>query len=367
MKKINKLAIIIMLAVGISACNSTSKKEIDIADLPRVITPAALNDSINNLFINAESDSIELHSIMVLQNGNVLYEKWLNGGSPDSLHILNSVSKTFTSIAIGMAVEEGKIKLDNKLISFFPDELPHNISENLAAINIRHLLTMTCGHAKDHTYEMQQLAKENPEMDWIKQFLNYPVEYTPGEVYCYNSVGTFMLSAIIQKVTGEKLFEYLNKRLFEPLGIKGACWTETNQGINYGGWGLYLKTEDLAKVGQLLLQKGKWKGEQLISEEWVLEMSKKQVLSSPAGINSVELAKPEVIASADPDWIQGYGYQMWRCRNNAFRADGARGQYIIVLPELEAVIAITANTMDMQEEINLIWRYVLPVLENLNQ
>lgn len=138
---------------------------------------------------------------------------------------------------------------------------------------------MTCGHAIDHTYEMQRLAKEYPSMDWIKCFLNYPVEFKPGEVYCYNSVGTFMLSAIIQKATGEKLIDYLNTRLFIPLQIENAYWTENSQGINYGGWGLYLKTEDLAKVGQLLLQEGKWNGKQLISKGWITEMSKNKLIA----------------------------------------------------------------------------------------
>lgn len=365
MKRICRLVWGLMFIAGVSACSHTSETTDDAVSLARETTPPVLNDSIDRLLAKAEADSIELHSMMVLQHGKVIYEKWMNGGNPDSLHILNSVSKTFTSLAIGLAMEEGKLKLDDKLVSFFPDQLPQKVSDNLAAITVRHLLTMTCGHATDHTYEMQQLAKADPAMDWVKQFLSYPVEYTPGEVYCYNSVGTFMLSAILQKVTGEKLFDYLNKRLFEPLGIKHACWTETKQGINYGGWGLYLKTEDLVKVGQLLLQKGEWNGKRLIPAAWVQEMSKKQVDSSPAGINSVELSKSGKKASADPDWIQGYGYQMWRCRNNAFRADGARGQYILVLPDQDAVIAMTANTLNMQGEINLVWRYVLPVLNNL--
>ncbi len=118
----------------------------------------------------------------------------------------------------------------------------------------------------------------------------------------------------------------------------------------------------MQKAGQLILDRGKWNGKQLISEEWIDEMSKKQVNSAPAGKNYVELSE-EGIETADPDWIQGYGYQMWRCRHNAFRADGARGQFIIVIPEVNAVVAMTADTKEMQKELNLVWKYILPVLE----
>ncbi len=167
-----------------------------------------------------------------------------------------------------------------------------------------------------------------------------------------------MLSAIIQKVTGEKVIDYLYPRLFRPLGIVGATWAESPQGINCGGWGLYLKTEDLAKMGQFFLQKGKWNDEQLLPESWIEEVTTSKIASLPAGMRPENVKmKPK-----DSDWLQGYGYQMWRCRHNAVRADGANGQYIIILPEKDAVIAMTANIGDMQAEINLIWKYILPAL-----
>ena len=167
-----------------------------------------------------------------------------------------------------------------------------------------------------------------------------------------------MLSAIIQKETGEKVINYLYPRLFRPLGIVGATWEESPQGINCGGWGLYLKTEDLAKMGQFFLQKGKWNDKQLLLESWIEEATTSKIASLPAGMRPENLKmKPK-----DSDWLQGYGYQMWRCRHNAVRADGANGQYIIILPEQDAVIAMTANIGDMQAEINLIWKYILPAL-----
>ncbi len=362
MKNFLNLLISVALIVSPGSCKEKASGTKNSGEkLPRVKSPAVLSDSVNNMLALAQADSLDIHSIMIVKNGNVIYEKWQSQGEPETPHILNSVSKTFTSLGVGLAIADGKMKLDDKVIGFFPDKLPAEVSENLADMDIRDLLTMTCGHANDHTYEMQQLAKENPSTDWVKQFLSYPVEFTPGEVYCYNSVGTFMLSAIVQKVTGKKLVEYLNERIFEPLNIKDATWTETKEGQNFGGWGLYLKTEDLAKTGQLILQNGKWNGKQLVPTEWIAEMSKRQVASAPAGINATEL----VIENADPDWIQGYGYQMWMCRHHAFRADGAQGQFILILPEQNTVIVMTADTPHMQTELQLVWDYILPVLNTL--
>ena len=172
----------------------------------------------------------------------------------------------------------------------------------------------------------------------------------------------YMLSAIVQKYTGEKLTEYLYPRLFRPLGINNVSWAESPQGINTGGWGLYLKTEDLAKMGQMLLQKGKFNGKQVVPQWWVEEASSAQVQSVPAGINSEMISQLPKNSRKTSDWLQGYGYQMWRCRNNAFRADGANGQYIIMIPDKNAVVVTTADISDMQEEINLIWKHILPAL-----
>ena len=165
----------------------------------------------------------------------------------------------------------------------------------------------------------------------------------------------------MQKVTGQKVVDYLQSRLFEPLGIEAPRWDESPQGINCGGWGLYLKTEDLAKMGQLLLQKGKWNGKQVLPESYVTEATRAQVPCQPAGMRPDKVAE-RGLTSENSDWVQGYGYQIWRCRHNAFRADGAGGQYIIVIPEKDAVIINTADLRDMQAELNLIWDHILPCL-----
>ncbi len=326
--------------------------------LPRAEAAPKMQKAMDK-YLKAVADAKQdLHSIMVLQHGKVVAEHWLGEGDANKPHILNSVSKTFTSMAVGFAIAEGKLKLTDKVISFFPEEAPAAPNENVKAMTVRNLLTMSSGHATDPTANIRKSEDQN----WAKAFFDAPVEEQPGSRHVYNSLGTYMLSAIVQKVTGEKVIDYLYPRLFRPLGIVGATWQESPQGINAGGWGLYLKTEDLAKVGQFLLQKGEWNGEQLLPKEWIEEASSNQIASYPA--NTPKEKYPEMKqGDKRSDWLQGYGYQMWRCRHNCFRADGANGQYIIVVPERDAVIAMTANIGNMQAELDLVWKYIYPALK----
>lgn len=324
--------------------------------LPRGDSSKAMDKAFDK-YLKAVADAgQDLHSIMIVQRGKVIKERWLGEGAWNKPHVLNSVSKTFTATAVGFAVAEGKLRLTDKVISFFPDQLPAEISPNLEKLEVRHLLTMSSGHDVDPTPLTR--GEDSQELDWVRTFLAAPLTHEPGTFFVYNSLGTYMLSAIVQKVTGEKVIDYLYPRLFRPLGIVGATWQESPQGINCGGWGLYLKTEDLAKMGQLFLQKGTWNGKRLLPESWIDEATRSHIASLPAGTRREELT----IKPKDSDWLQGYGYQMWRCRHDAVRADGANGQYIIILPEQEAVIAMTANIGDMQAEINLVWKYLLPAL-----
>lgn len=324
--------------------------------LPRAEASEKLLKATDKYLAAAQKEGQDLHSVMILKDGNVVFEKWMSTGAENLPHVLFSVSKTFTSAAVGLAIDEGYLKLDDKVISFFPDKLPETVSENLAAMTVRDLLTMNCGHETEPS-----IGRNGGETDWVKAFLAHPVKRKPGTIFCYNSYSTYMLSAIIQKVTGQKLVDWLYPRLFRPLGINQVMWQESPAGINLGGWGLYLKTEDLAKMGQLLLQGGKWDGKQVLPAEWVKEMSSKQVDCVPAGKTTDELPKLKK-EQKNSDWIRGYGYQMWMCRYNAFRADGAWGQYIIVIPEKNSVVVTTAHIDDMQAEIDLIWKHLLPVL-----
>ncbi len=343
MKRFLVLAVLISLA----ACSPKN------GNLPRGKASAQMDKAMSE-YLQAVKDCAEdLHSIMVVQHGKVLAEHFFG---PDTAHVLHSVSKTFTSTAVGFAISEGLLHLDDKIVDLFPESVPENASDTLSRITIRHLLTMNSGHGKDPTGSVR-----SNDGDWVRGFMEWPIEYEPGTCYCYNSLGTYVLSAAVQKVTGQKVVDYLESRLWQPLGIEKPKWLESPAGINTGGWGLYLHTEDLAKMGLCILNGGKFAGKQVIPADWVKEMSAKQVPCCPAGTNEVQMRERNV-DPATSDWLQGYGYQMWRCRHNAFRADGAYGQYIIVIPEKDAVVVTTAQIGDMQEEINLIWDHILPAL-----
>jgi len=296
-------------------------------------------------FINtANKSTSEFHSFMILRHGKVISEGWWNPYSPNLVHTLYSVSKSFTSTAIGFAVSEGKLSVNDKVISFFPDKLPDTISPYLAELKIKDLLTMSTGQFPEPTDTVRN------SNDWVKTFLAQPFVYKPGTKFRYSSVATYMLSAIIQKVTGQKTIDYLSTRLFKPLGISGADWETDPDGVNTGGWGLRLHTEDLAKMGQFYLQQGKWKGKQLLPESWIAEATSKKI------VEEVD----DTTGAYENDWLQGYCYQFWRCTHNCFRADGAYGQYIVVMPEKDAVVAITAESGDLQGELSLVWQYLLP-------
>ncbi len=312
--------------------------------LPRVnpgevgISAAAIS-----AFINGVQQKVQgLHSFMLLRHGKVAAEGWWAPYSPQHPHMLYSLSKSFTSTAVGLAISEGHLTVEDPVLKFFPESAPVTPSDNLRAMKVKHLLTMSTGHDKDATGP----TTAAPDGDWVKAFLSLPVEHDPGTHFAYNSAATYMLSAIVQKLVGQPIVAYLTPRLFNPLGISGQTWETCPRGINTGGWGLMVKTEDIARFGQLYLQKGQWAGKQIIPAAWVEEATTKK------------------ISNGDPttpsDWAQGYCYQFWRCRHNAFRGDGAFGQYCVVLPELDAVLAITSGVGDMQAILNCVWDQLLP-------
>jgi CubicO group peptidase (beta-lactamase class C family) len=295
------------------------------------------------------SSKHELHSLMVVRHGRVVAEGWWSPYAPTLNHTMYSMSKSFTSTAVGFAVAEKRLTVEDKVISFFPTELPAKVGENLAALRVKHLLTMSVGNEKEPT---QAVVKGE---NWINTFLAQPITHAPGSVFMYNSTATYMCSAIVQAVTGQRIVDYLKPRLFQPLGIEGATWEMCPRGINTGGWGLNIRTEGLAKFGQLYLQKGDWNGRQVLPAKWVEE-------ATTFKIQQPEPAKP-ARPSAQNDWLQGYGYQFWRSRNNAYRGDGAFGQFTIVLPEQDAVIVMTGESPNMQGELDLVWEHLLPAMK----
>jgi CubicO group peptidase (beta-lactamase class C family) len=331
------------------------KNEVILTSLPRSTpeTEGISSQGIIDFLDAAAKSNNEFHSIMFLRHGKVIAEGWWNPYKPELKHTLYSTSKSFTATAVGFAVSEGKLSVDDKIISFFPDALPDTVSPFLSEMKVKDLLSMSAGQDPDPTFKA--VVNEN---NWVKAFLATPVVHQPGTKFLYNTLATYMLSAIVQKVTGEKVIDYLKTRLFDPLAIEGMDWEVDPNGINTGGWGLRLKTEDMAKFGQLFLQKGKWNGKQIIPAAWIEEATTKKIDQNPEATQA---------ARDSSEWLQGYCYQMWRCRHNAYRADGAYGQYIIVMPDQDVVIAITAETGNMQNEINLVWDYLLPAIKNGKQ
>ena len=287
-----------------------------------------------------------MHSFMLIRHGHVVAEAWWKPQTPETAHQLWSLSKSFTSTAVGLAVADGKLKLEDPVLKFFPDEAPAEISDHLRAMTVKDLLTMTCGH------ETEVKLSLTDTVPWVRAFLAHPVPHAPGTHFQYNTPGTHMLSAIVRKVTGETVLEYLQPLLFAPLGIDHPEWPASPQGNTIGGWGLKVRTEDIAKFGQLYLQKGQWQGKSLIPAPWVEQASARQVPNAAGRKNPDE-----------SDWAQGYGFQFWRCRHGAYRGDGKDGQFCLVLPEQDVVVAITADTGDMQQELNVVWDHLLPALQ----
>lgn len=281
---------------------------------------------------------------MLLRYGHVVAEGLWAPYGPDGVQLLYSLSKSFAATAIGLAVHEGRLSVDDAVLDFFPDEAPSDPHPNLAAMRVRHLLTMATGHVTD---TLTTIARNYPH-DWLRGFLALPPEGEPGSIFTYNQGATLTLSAIIQKVTGVGLLEYLTPRLLEPLGITQARWDRTPEGTDQGFTGLHLTTEAVARFGQLYLQGGRWQGIQLVPEAWVREATRLHIATSPPPEDGV------------PDWAQGYGYQFWRCRHGAYRGDGAFGQFCVVIPEHDVVLVMTGATLNMQAVLELVWEHLLP-------
>lgn len=291
-------------------------------------------------FQSIQNSQLELHSMMLVRHGHVVAEHWWQPFGQDKPHMLFSLSKSFTSSAVGFAVTEGLLTEDDFVVDFFPGIVTNSIRDNMGSMKIRHLLSMSTGHVVD----TMPFLKESPDGDWIKAFFNVPIEKEPGSHFLYNTGATYMLSAILQNVTGQSLLAYLTPRLFEPLGITNPTWETCPRGIPVGGYGLSVRTEDIAKFGQLYLQKGSWQGKQILPEAWIETATCKHVQNE----------------SPNSDWAEGYGYQFWRCRHSAYRGDGKYGQYCVVMPDLDAVLAITSSLHDMQKVLDIVWETLLP-------
>ena len=292
------------------------------------------------------ASGLEHHSILVLRNGMLACKMNFAPYDDQTPHVLFSLSKTFTSAAAGFAVQEGLLRWDSRVLEVLSDKAPENPSVWLQSVTLHDLLTMGSGLAP----ESDGLGRH--EEDWARSILQYDCDAQPGTRFHYNSHGTYLVSAMVQRVCGMTVRDYLWPRLFEPLGLPKPEWDTCPQGVCTGGWGLHLSTESIARFGQCMLHKGMWQGRQILPPEWLEKATAQQI----------ENASPTA-PNPDSDWEQGYGYQIWRTRGDRYRGDGAYGQICMVSPRLNMVVAITAGLNDMHRETGLMHEYLFPAAE----
>ena len=326
-----------LLAIGLMASLSANAQ---INELPRS-TPeeqgvpskalVALFDSLHALPLT------DMHAVVVMRHGKVIGEMYPKPYAPEYRHTMYSCSKTFVGIAVGLAIEDNRLRLDDRVAAFFPELLPDSVSKDLADMTVRHLLTMASGVKPD--WNMRSRGKE-----WIRTFLSKPVK-EPGTQYAYDSMVSYMLAAVVQKVTGKKLTEYLQERVFTPMNVTEWAWEESPEGVNTGGWGVHIQPESLAKFGQLILNEGRWESKQLVPAEWIREMCKKHRETGR----------------------EVYGYHIWHCggHDGAVRADGALGQYVISVLDEDMVVVMTEATLgNGRDQRRLIWDVLLPHIQD---
>jgi CubicO group peptidase (beta-lactamase class C family) len=285
---------------------------------------------------------IEMHSLMIIRHGQVVAEGWWSPYAPKLVHLLYSLSKSFTSTAAAFAVAEGLLDLDATVLSYFP-ELDADITDHRSrSMLVRHVAAMASGHLAETLDRAVALDPVEP----VRGFLLIPPDREPGSIFAYNQPCTYTLAAIIQRLSGQTLTQYLRPRLFDPLGIGEVGWQQDHRGRDLGFTGLHATTDAIARLGLLYLQRGMWNGRRLLSEEWVAEATR------------VHVENPN---EPNPDWRRGYGFQFWRSRHG-YRGDGAYGQFCLVLPEQDAVIATTAATENMQGILDAVWAHLVPAM-----
>ena len=285
------------------------------------------------------------HAMKLLRHGRVIAEATWSPYRAELPHSMFSVSKSFTSMAIGLLIDEGRLALDDLVVDLLPDDLPAEVSPHLAELQLRHVLEMTVGH------DVEPFPSEEPAdgVTWAQHVLAAPIPYPPGTHWIYNTPSTYLLSCIVQTITGGRMLDYLTPRLFEPLGIENPTWEQSPEGVDTGGWGLSITIEDLAVFGQFLLQRGQWQGKQVVSAAWIDDATAAHADNGNR-------------ADASIDSQQGYGYQFWRSCHGAYRGDGAFGQLVVVMPDQDAVFAMTGGYDDMQVVLDHLWA-VLPAFD----
>jgi CubicO group peptidase (beta-lactamase class C family) len=283
---------------------------------------------------------IELHSLMVLRHGHVVAEGWWAPHTPERTRLVYSLSKSFTSTALGFALSEGLFDLDDTVVSHFPEFDEEITDPRSRSVTLRHVASMASGHNRDMLEEAFTRDPQEP----VRGFLLVPPDEQPGTVFAYSQPCTYTLASVIQRAAGMRLTQYLRPRLFDPLGIGEVGWLTWPPGREQGFSGLFARTEDVAKLGQLYLQRGRWGDSQLLREGYVELATSRRI---------------DTMNQDNVDWRQGYGYQFWMSRHG-YRGDGALGQFCLVLPEHDAVVATTGGTEAMQAVLDHLWAHLLP-------
>ncbi|WP_410786282.1 serine hydrolase domain-containing protein [Kribbella sp. C-35] len=317
--------------------------------LPRS-TPAASGvsaRSIIELLDELEAQAVECHSIMVVRRGHVVAEGWWAPYSAERPHLLYSLTKSFTSIAVGLAITDGLLALDDRLVDVLPDHVPDDVSEQGRRITVHHLLSMTAGHAEDSLDEAWRLEPG----DLVKGFLRTPFAAPEGTQHTYDNSTTFILARMVELVTGRGLPELLDERIFQPMGIDHAEWDRVASGAAFGFHGLHLTTEAVAAFGELLLRGGVWRDRQLVPREWV-------ELATSRHIDTLPLPNWR----RNPDFLYGYGYQFWMSQHG-YHGNGAFGQYCVVAPAHDLVIVVTGSIEQEHALPGLFWNCLLPSLD----
>jgi CubicO group peptidase (beta-lactamase class C family) len=294
-----------------------------------------------------DEKSIECHSLMVVRHGHVVAEGWWAPYSAERPHLLYSLTKSFTSIAVGLAIADGLLSLDDRVVDVLPDHVPADISEQGRRITVHHLLSMTAGHGTDSLEGAWQLEPG----DLVKGFLRLPFAAPEGTRHTYDNSTSFILARMVERVVGRGLPEFLDERLFSPMGIEHAEWDRVASGAAFGFHGLHLTTEAVAAFGELLLRGGLWGGKQLVPREWV-------ELATSRHIDSQHYAEE----AEGADFLYGYGYQFWMSRHG-FHGNGAFGQHCVVVPAHDLVVAVTSAQQEVQhaqDVLDAIWECLLP-------
>ena len=318
--------------------------------LPRS-TPAAARVSsraVTALLDRLDAQSIECHSIMVVRHGHVLAEGWWAPYSAERPHLLYSLTKSFTSVAVGLAIADGLLSLDDRVVDVLPDHVPADICEQGRRITVHHLLSMTAGHGTDSLDEAWRLEPG----DLVKGFLRVPSPEVEGTRHAYDNPTTFVLARMVERVTGRGLPEFLDERLFQPMGVDHAEWDRVASGAAFGFHGLHLTTEAVAAFGELLLRGGRWGERQLVPREWV-------ELGTRRHIETQQIEG----WSENADALCGYGYQFWMSRHG-YRGDGAFGQFCVIVPAHDLVVVVTGAETEARGVLDLLWECLLPGLDD---